>query len=179
MKEVWKDVVGYEGLYEVSDLGNVRSTKRGNLKNLYLKSHNRGYLQVELFKDGKSKMLMVHRIVAQAFIKNADGFPQVNHKDENKTNNRVDNLEWCTGSYNICAYYKNHPDFFKNRKSVQKRKRRIGKAINQYTLDGDFVASWSDSREVEIQNKWSAWSIQECCRGNRKKAYGYTWQYAK
>ena len=103
MEEIWKDISGYEGLYQVSNFGNVKSLnwrRTGKPKNLYLKAHNRGYLQVELAKNGVKKSFMVHRLVAEAFIKNPNGFPVINHKDEDKANNSVENLEWCDNRYN-------------------------------------------------------------------------------
>ena len=96
--EEWKNVIGYEGLYEVSDIGNVRNVRRNTL--LRLTKTNYGYIQVSLYKNGIKTGLKVHRLVAEAFIPNLDNLPQVNHKDENKSNNRVDNLEWCTAKYN-------------------------------------------------------------------------------
>lgn len=110
--EIWKDIVGYENLYQVSNLGRIKSVERksktkGNsyrtLKERILKPaivHN-GYERVCLFKDKKGKCYRVNRLVAEAFIKNPNNLTQVNHKDENKLNNRVDNLEWCSASYNI------------------------------------------------------------------------------
>ena len=95
--EEWKNVIGYEGLYEVSNTGNVRNVKRNTLLRL---SKNQGYIQVWLYKNGIRAGLKVHRLVAEAFLPNPDNLPQVNHKDEDKTNNRVENLEWCTAKYN-------------------------------------------------------------------------------
>ena len=97
--EEWKNIIGYEGLYEVSDKGNVRNVRRNTL--LKLSKNKYGYIQVYLYKNGIRTGLKVHRLVAQAFIPNPDNLPQVNHKDEDKTNNRVDNLEFCDHKYNV------------------------------------------------------------------------------
>ena len=97
MKEIWKDIKGYEGLYQVSNFGRVKSST----KILANRLSKRGYYIVTLYKNAKGVTKTVHRLVAQAFIPNPDNLPQVNHKDENKLNNRVDNLEWCTAKYNI------------------------------------------------------------------------------
>ena len=96
--EEWKNVIGYEGLYEVSSIGNVRNVRRNTLLRF---SKNQGYIQVYLYKNGIRNGFKVHRLVAQAFIPNPDNLPQVNHKDEDKTNNRVDNLEFCDAKYNL------------------------------------------------------------------------------
>lgn len=97
----WLPVVGYEGLYEVSSDGHVRCVKTGHYREMTIK-HNRftGYDAVDLRKDGKCRTRTIHRLVALAFIPNPDGLPEVNHIDEDKTNNNVENLEWCTREYN-------------------------------------------------------------------------------
>ena len=111
MKEIWKDIEGYEGLYQVSNKGRVKSLKRkicsnsnhkyNTLSEKLLKLSGGGkYIQVILCKDGKTSAKLVHRLVAQAFIPNPNNLPCVNHKDENKKNNDVRNLEWCTYKYN-------------------------------------------------------------------------------
>lgn len=98
MMEEWRAVPGYEGLYEVSNIGNVRNVRRNTL--LRLQKTNNGYIQVWLYKNGISTGLKVHRLVAQAFLPNPDNLPMINHKDEDRTNNRVENLEWCDAKYN-------------------------------------------------------------------------------
>lgn len=98
MCEVWKDVPNYIGLYEVSNFGNVRNAK--TLKKLSLGKHRQGYLLVTLTKNSKKKTFLVHRVVANAFIKNPNALKEVNHKDEIKSNNNVSNLEWCDRKYN-------------------------------------------------------------------------------
>ena len=97
--EEWKNIIGYEGLYEVSNIGNVRNVRRNTL--LRLSKNKYGYIQVWLYKNGIKTGLKVHRLVAEAFLPNPDNLPQVNHLDEDKTNNSVDNLEWCDQKYNV------------------------------------------------------------------------------
>lgn len=115
MTEIWKDIAGYEGLYQVSNLGSVKSIdrkvfgkehlfvqfKKGKIKKAHLSG--KGYLKVVLYKENKPKRCYVHRLVAETFLNNPNNLPQVNHKDENKLNNNVSNLEWCTNKYN-CNY---------------------------------------------------------------------------
>lgn len=104
-EEIWKDITGYEGLYQVSNLGRVKSLYDGGHKcfrYLILKpSINNGYLYVKLTVNGKCKSKAIHRLVAEAFIPNPDNLEQINHIDENKQNNNIENLEWCTRSYNL------------------------------------------------------------------------------
>ena len=107
MKEIWKDIKGYEGLYQVSSLGRIKSMERiarnnHRVRERILKTYidKDGYIKCCLCKEGKRKPLMVHRLVAKAFIPNVNNYPVVNHKDEVKDNNIVDNLEWCTAKYN-------------------------------------------------------------------------------
>ena len=100
--EKWKDIAGYEGIYQVSDLGRVRSLKFGRVKVLKGGKDRKGYLFVNLHRDGKQKTIKIHRLVAQAFIPNNDSSKtQINHKNEDKTENKVSNLEWCSAQYNL------------------------------------------------------------------------------
>lgn len=110
MQEIWKDVKEYEGLYQVSNYGRVKSisyfnhaNKKSYPRNKILKplKNEKGYLRIDLAKNGKSKKVRIHRLVAQTFISNPNNYQEVNHIDGNKQNNRVDNLEWCTHSYNM------------------------------------------------------------------------------
>lgn len=107
-EEIWKDIIGYEGLYQVSSLGRVRSLDKYDSMNrfyegriLKLFADRLGYLSVVLYSNSKRKHYLVHRLVAEAFIHNPDNLPQVNHKDENPSNDNVENLEWCDGKYNV------------------------------------------------------------------------------
>lgn len=104
--EIWKDIEGYEGLYQVSNLGRVKSLKFNKIKILSQGISGSGYKIVSLSKENQRKIFLVHRLVAMVFIKNPNNYPCINHKDENKLNNLANNLEWCTHRYN--CNYKNH-----------------------------------------------------------------------
>lgn len=108
MIEEWRPIEGYEGLYEVSNTGQVRSLDKYDSMNRFLRGRilrlftdGLGYLRAQLYSNSKRKSFLVHRLVAQAFIQNPDNLPQVNHRDENPSNDNVDNLEWCDGKYNV------------------------------------------------------------------------------
>lgn len=182
--EEWKAVEGYEGLYEVSTEGRVKSLNwrgTGEEKCIFLKRHNRGYLQVELAGGNKKKTFLVHRLVAKAFVENPNGFHLVNHKDEDKTNNRAENLEWCNYSYNVLYSLpkrKKWNNGVSQRKGCRLHGANNGKRVAQTTLSGEPVKEWPDSRTIFLETGMSDWSISECCRGNRKTAYGFKWHYA-
>ena len=173
MSEEWRDVVGYEGRYQVSSMGRVKSLVRKDclgrtVKERILKPgviHN-GYLQVGLCAGGKQKTLRVHRLVCEAFHENPDNKPQVNHINEDKTDNRACNLEWCTCKQNL-----NHGS----------RNERAGKAkskpVGQYTRDGDLVKVWPSTQEAERQAGFNHGNISEVANGNRKTAHGFIWKY--
>lgn len=182
--EEWRPIEGFEGLYEVSNLGNVKSVERYVFHLRYGKKFIKekirkpidsgiGYLQVVLFKNGKRKNHLVHRLVAEAFISNPNNLPQVNHKDEDKTNNNVNNLEWCTSKYNnnygtakarISEKHINHPS--------------MSKVVFQYTLNGKLIAEFPSTHEAERRTGVNRGNICSCCRGNYKSAGGYKWKYA-
>ncbi len=175
MLEIWRDVKGYEGLYQVSNLGRVRNSRTGKIIKPY--KIKGGYLQLLLCKNGTVKHCLVHRLVAMTFpdlvdwTEDAKGKPfnvlQVNHKDEfDKANNCVDNLEWCTAKYNI------NYGTFQFRKAISK-----SKPVLQYTLDGQFVAEYPSAMEAERQTGISHTKICMVCQGKRNKAGGYIWKY--
>lgn len=170
MKEIWKPVVGYENLYEVSNFGRVKSLPRNSTVKYarILKSHtNRyGYLHVNLYKNNKRKDFLVHRLVAEAFIPNPDNLPVVNHKDENPSNNFSTNLEWCTYEYNI-----NYGT------SQQRKSHKLSKPVCQYTLDNELIKIWSSLTECKNKEGFNIGHIYECCRGIRKSHKGFKWSY--
>ena len=174
MQEIWRDIKGYEGLYQISNFGNVKSVerivKRGtNFKPVcerVLKTGDKGgYKYVILSKNGKTKTGWVHRLVAQAFIPNPDNLPCINHKDEHPSNNRVDNLEWCTHSYN------NSYNDVRIKAAVSKRK-----SVLQYTKDGKFIREWSHAREAAEVLGLNKRAIYECCVGRSRTSGGYIWK---
>lgn len=165
MAEVWKDIIGYEDLYQVSNLGNVKSLyHRGTGKERFL-SHQlkkSGYLRVKLCKDGKRKFYNIHRLVATSFIPNPNNYPCVNHKNENKQDNRVENLEFCTVRYNN-TYNNRHL------KAAEK------KSIPVYCIELNQVfKSTVDASRITGINKGN---INSCLKGRYKSAGGYHWQY--
>ena len=168
MKEEWQPVQGFEGFYEVSKTGKIRSLPRNgtiSTKRILKQRDVRGYMQVRLQKNGKSKDAKVHRIVAQAFIENPLNKREVNHKDGNKHNNDVKNLEWATSSENqLHSFYVLGNQL---------------KPVNQLTRDGEFVKAWRCIKEAAKQLKIDASTITNTCRDNRKTAGGFTWQYAR
>lgn len=189
MEEIWKDIEGFEGLYQVSNLGNVKSLNyscRGYAKNLTPKLNCKGYLWVILYNGSKTKCTLIHRLVGNAFLENPHNLPFINHKDENPLNNCVDNLEWCTGSYNVLYSLSRHPERSAKYKhpNYKRRNRKSGKPykhtkqIAQYTKDGEIVATYANPLEASLRNGWRTSSLISCCEGKRKTAYGYCWQYA-
>lgn len=172
MEEIWKDKKDYEGHYQISNLSRIKSIKFG--KEIILKQHIRGgYLCVNLSKNGIIKSYYVHRLVAEAFIPNPYNLPEVNHKDECKTNNVVTNLEWCDAKYN-----RNYGDRLKKVAEKLKNKKDWSKPVLQYTLDGEFVREWPSTREA-ARNGFNQGNIISCCKGRHKTAHGFIWSYNK
>lgn len=190
-QEIWRPVVGYEGWYEVSTLGRVRSLSRTILCNNRYEAFYKGkilsptpnvrwrYMTLYLCKDGVRKRVRVHRLVAMAFLPNPDNLPEVNHKDANRQNNRLDNLEWCDRKYNS-----NYGDARKKQQeSARKNKayKRRPKRISQYSLDGTYLATYDTSYEAAraIGHPNSGSNLRACARGNsgHQTACGFVWKY--
>jgi len=188
MTEVWKPVKNYEGYYEVSNLGNVRSLDRivhhsrnftrfqkGNV--LTIRTNSTGnYSTVLLSKDNKHKMVKVHRLVATAFIDNPNGYREINHKDENKQNNRVDNLEWCSRKYNENYGTKRiRGSMHTNYKKIAEKN---SKALYQVSINGEVLKRWNSLAEVHNTLGYSQGNISMCCNGRHTTPlYGYYWRW--
>ena len=173
-EEIWKDIKGYEGLYQVSSEGRVKSLERDIICKNGVKRHVkeqilkgsicRGYLRVKL----EDRLVYVHRVVAEAFIHNSENKPEVNHKDEVKTNNCVENLEWMTRKEN--NNYGTHNE-------------RVGKALSkpvaQYTKDGILIKVWSSQSEAGRQLGISCGNISSAAQGKYNTSGGFVWKYVE
>lgn len=179
MKEIWKDIKGYEGLYQISNYGRVKSLPKKalrrygtyrNVKERILKTSKAyegwDYSNVVIRKDGIPKTKPVHRLVAEHFIPNPNNYDQINHKDENKLNNRVDNLEWCSQQYNS------------NYGTVKKRiSNKRKKPVLQFSLDGKFIAEYDSLKQLKEATGFDSGLVSCVCRGIYKQCYGYKFKY--
>ena len=170
--EVWKDIEGYEGLYQVSDEGRVKKLLQGNKGTFIVKPTTNycGYLKINLRKNGTQLTYYVHRLVAGAFVDNPYNYNIINHKDENKLNNKASNLEWCTQLYN------NTYNGLPKRRGISRTGKGM-KPIVQYTLDGKFIRKWNGAFDVEKELGLRSSVIVGCLKGRTKTAYKYIWKY--
>ena len=166
MKEVWKDIKGYEGLYQISNLGRVKRVTTGRI--LKGGKDKDGYLMVKLYKNNIRSNKKIHRLVAEAFIPNPENKPQVNHADENKTNNSLDNLEWMTAKENI-----NHGT--RNERAAKTKSIPII-ATNLTTGESQ---EFNSTKECARQLRLDPGNITKVLKGKRKTLGGYTFEYAK
>lgn len=179
MMEIFKDIKGYEGIYQVSNIGRVKSlnynhTGKENILNPI--KNNRGYLQVSLCINGKRKAYKIHRLVCETFLNNPENKKTVNHRNGIKTDNRLDNLEFATHSENHKHAYKElcrkGPLFCKFGKYHPKSKQ-----VCRYTKSGDYIDEFTCLMEAERITNINNCSISSCCKGKLKSAGGYIWKY--
>ena len=171
MQEIWRDIIGYEGRYQVSDLGNVKSLFR-HKKILKPAKDKDGYLKVVLYKDGERKNFFVHRLVAETFIPNPENKPEVNHDDGNKENCCVSNLYWATKSENMQHAFKNGLH-----KIIKGSEHVLSRKVNQYDLQGNLIKTWDCIMDIERELGIKTSNICACCKGKRKTLHKYIWQY--
>lgn len=179
--EIWKDIKGYEGLYQVSNLGNVRSLDRivdqknkfgKHQKHLYKgkqlkkQTQRNGYEVVNLYKEKQMSKKLVHRLVAKEFLRNKSDMEYVNHIDNDRKNNNVKNLEWCTQKENI-----NYAYTYGNKIAPHMKK------IVQVDELGSIINNFKSIQEAERKTGIKASNISKCCRNLRNKAGGYRWKY--
>lgn len=160
VKIIWKDIKEYEGLYQVSNTGKIRNTKTKHILKPVTQSN--GYMKVCLTKNKIQKNKTIHRLVAEAFIPNTNNLPCINHKDEDKTNNNVNNLEWCTQEYNTKYSRQLHPTRDKQTKSVM--------CIETKTI-------YASINQAEKQTGINGRSISKVCKGIRHTAGNYHWKF--
>lgn len=178
--EVWKPVNGYEWYYEVSNLGRIRSLDRitvfkdGRTRKFYGKIleantvNNSGYATISLHENGKSKTILIHRIVAEAFIDNPLECKEINHIDQDKLNNSVDNLEWCTHKENV-----NHGD------EIERGAKKQRKIFVQKDMSGNVVKVWSGFKKMQRETGFQRKSVYDCCIGKRDSYKGFRWEYSE
>lgn len=175
--ETWRAVKGYEGMYEVSNMGRVRTLHTNDSyprdregRVLCAQLDNRGRYSVALCKNGKCKRMQVHRLVAMAFLPNPNNYPVVNHKDENPQNNTVENLEWCTTKYNL--HYSNVP---KKMKAAAVKKQQ--KAVLMYDKKGNFIREFeSATKAAEYVGDFQQ-NVSKNCYGQTKSVKGYSFKF--
>ena len=162
MKEIWKTINEHPD-YKVSNIGRVKSIKFN--KERILKTQNvNGYQRVILFSDGKYKNMYIHRLLAEAFIPNPDNLPEVNHRNEIKTDNRLENLEYCDAKYNM--------NFGTRTQRAAKSKSKPVRCIETNII-------YPSSKEVQRKLGFAQGNICKCCNGKIKSAYGYHWEYVE
>ena len=165
MNEIWKDVSGYDVVYQISNLGRLKRVFKNGAEHFLVGVRDKdGYVKVILSKSQNKKHFRLHRLVAEAFIPNPTDKPVVNHKDKNTQNNKVTNLEWVTVSENVIHGYLTG-------RNVHKR------AVAQYTRDMELISLWDSMREASKQLGISEHNICSCCNGKLKTSGGYIWRY--
>lgn len=190
--ECWKPIKGYEGLYEVSCIGNVKRlesivivrkpnkiTTRTYPEKMLKQNPSNGYKIVSLSKDGIAKNVLVHRLVAEAFIPNPNKYSCVNHKDETRDNNNINNLEWCTSQYNLiygtCVERRSKTHTGKKHKSFTQPKLWI--PVEQYDLQGNFIRSYNSLTEASKISGVDVRYIHAVCSGKYNKSHGFVFKY--
>ena len=169
MIEQWKDIPNYENLYQISNLGRIKSlyNYKRNGTNILVPRLKKGYYTIGLRKNGIRKWYSIHRLVAETFIPNIENKPQINHKDENKLNNRVDNLEWCTASYN---------NNYGTRQQRVSKTNKLRKQVYKYDLKGNLLEVFFSLKEASKKENRDISTLSIKCR-NMTDYKGYIYSY--
>lgn len=170
MKEEYKDIPNYEGIYQVSNKGNVKNILTKNILKIFV--NHQGYAQVTLCKNGKVKLYRVHRLVGESFIENPFNKTQINHIDGNKLNNCSDNLEWCCQSENS-----KHAYTIGLQKPKKGKYNILSKKVNQYDLEGNLIKAWDCVSEIATKLKIKKQYISACCLNKINKTHGFIFKY--
>lgn len=180
IKEKWYPINNYEGLYEISNLSRIRG------KNIRIASvGNHGYYSIDLYKNNKRKTFLFHRLVAETFIPKIKGKEYVNHKNGNKLDNSLSNLEWCTQKENVQHSF----DVLRHKNNFQTNhpKPSLGKfgidhcksiKVKQLDLEGQIIKVWNSGMDAVRDKGFLSSKISECCSGKRKTHAGFKWEYA-
>lgn len=186
--EEWKDIPGYEGRYQASTYGRIKSLQRYIPTNKHWvkekiltprKSGKDYRLQVALYIDGVQKQYYVSRLIAETFIPNPYNYPEVNHKDEDYTNNTINNLEWCNSSYNSNYGNRTYKIMQANiiNGTYQQNRRRLNKPIAQYTINEELIGIYESALQAAQYNHCSNQMIGRCANGKVKTYHGYIWRF--
>lgn len=168
VSEIWKDIPEYEGLYQISNLGRVKTLGRKRVKEGIRKTEIcKGYERIDLSKNNKSKHYFIHQLVAKTFIPNPNNYKIINHIDENTLNNCVENLEWCTQQYNLC--------YGNRRQKVIDKERKL---VHQYDKNNNLIMTHYSIQQAARNIGRNAGPICRCCQGKQEYAYDYKWLYA-
>ena len=179
--EIWKDVVGYEGLYMISNLGRIKSFHHKRARILKPGQNKLGYRMLSLFKNEIGKTKMVHRLIAESFIPNTENKPCIDHINGDPTDNRIENMKWCTHKENLNnpVTRKKMSNTWANEELKEKmrfmQKHRIG--VDMLTLDGKYIRSFDSIRQASFHS--GAWDseIARCCKDESKSTGGYKWRF--
>lgn len=183
-QEIWKDIQGYEGFYQVSNLGNVKSLDRYVMHSdggqhfckgkILSKGYERGYWNVNLWVDNLGHTFKVHRLVANAFIPNPLNLPHINHKDEDKANSCMDNLEWCTAKYN--HNYNGLPKRIAEKIDYKEVAKKNSKKVYQYDKKFNILNFFNSAKQCE-EFGYNSKCVTACCRFEKRTYKGYIWSY--